>query len=158
MNTKETAMSAATIFRLALIMAIAFLAIANASIAAEVVPADAFVHIKALMKKQASLDCAAPRLPLEKFICSDSILISKDNELDDAYQLALGAAATPVERQQLQAEEQAWLKSRQTHCNIGLKPHDPERLDADPPEKCLADFYDDRIERLNLEKTRLESP
>ena len=81
----------------------------------------------------ASFDCAAARSPTERTICDDAELSALDEQLDQAYRVALKKQVHSVDR--LRAGQRAWWKSLQS----GADPVDQENLKA---------AYQERIEAL----------
>ena len=92
----------------------------------------------------ASFDCAIANAPIEKIICGDDDLAAFDVELNHAYSQRRRGLRRE-ELAELRREQQQWLRSRLSGCNVPATP------DAEPPDdvvECLSDLYRQRIEEL----------
>lgn len=66
--------------------------------------------------RAAGIDCSRARLPTEKAICASPALLSLDRSIADAYDAKL--AQQPEQRDQARQELLAWLKRRDSVCNV----------------------------------------
>lgn len=65
-------------------------------------------------KHSASFDCAKASTNVEKMICSQKSMQDLDGKMAKEYHAAMGRLDTKAEKQQLLAEQRAWLKKRNT--------------------------------------------
>jgi uncharacterized protein YecT (DUF1311 family) len=96
----------------------------------------------------ASFDCYQAAHSIEWLICSDSVLMSLDGALGEAYAAHRGSLRTDEARRTFLGEQRAWLQRRLTECEIpasGDRLSLPQRWQAAP---CLAELYRERLAAL----------
>ena len=108
----------------------------------------AFIYIESATAAGPSFDCAKASSAVENIICSDISLSELDARLGKYYLIDQDTLPSE-EAGKLQLSQKAWIKTRNSSCNI----HDNK--DNDYTLACLQKLYDKRI--TELENVRLKS-